>query len=124
MSAENSDQVVYTRRPRTRSVARKERQEAAQRFMQDSRGDGTLENPYIVDPVPFEVLAPPAVLVPAKPLYPPRRYTTGPPPGFPWPNMHEDEDDKERILRLVRRNIRMEQEARKAEGAGPSFGPI
>ena len=101
MSSENANQFVYPRRPRTRSVARRERQEAAQKFAAECHGDGSLDNPYLVDG------APPGGLVVVESAIPLRQYTTGPPPGFPFPIVKEEEkeDDKEAIRKFVRRNI-------------------
>ena len=100
MSSENANQFVYPRRPRTRSVARRERHEAAQKFAAECHGDGSLENPYLVDG------APPGGLVVVHSAIPLRQYTTGPPPGFPFPIVkEEEEDDKEAIRKFVRRNI-------------------
>ena len=78
---------------KTRSATRREKKAAADKFDRENKGKGTSDDPYLLDPM-------------------------GPPPGFTETDrMGFEEDDKERILKIIRRNIRMQ-----AQGGSSSRG--
>ena len=71
---------------KTRSATRREKEAAIEKFDRENRGKGTSDDPYLLDQV-------------------------GPPPGFTEADrMGFAEDDKERVSKIIRRNIRMKRQ--------------